>query len=215
MRVVGREKLQLLGVAAMLVAAKYEEIFPPTIEDFVYISDNTYARADVLDMESQLLRALNFAVTVVTPFQFLGYLCDAAIPLPPSSSSSSSSSSGRTTSSSHSGSAAAGESAMSDAANSTPTPTQQQLLPALQLRSLARYIAELNTIEPVYFRYAPSHFAAACVLVALHALCQRTTHGSEGNGNYGEGCWSPALQQLRYTHTHRHTLSRWAEKCTQ
>jgi hypothetical protein len=153
-------------------------------------------------MESQLLRALNFAVTVVTPFQFLGYLCDAAIPLPPSSASSSSSASAASSSSSSSSSSCsssghAGGSAEGESQMQTQQREQQLLLPALQLRSLARYIAELNTIEPVYFRYAPSHFAAACVLVALHALRQRTT---TREGDDAVGCWSPALQQLRYAH---------------
>jgi hypothetical protein len=165
-------------------------------------------------MESQLLRALNFAVTVVTPFQFLGYLCDAAIPLPPSSASSASSASSSAsvpsaaaTSSGHAGGSAEAE---SQSQMQQREQREQQLLPALQLRSLARYIAELNTIEPVYFRYAPSHFAAACVLVALHALRQRSTR----EGNDDEGCWSPALQQLRYARTCAHTYTGQGEKET-
>ena len=39
---VARSKLQLVGVGCMLVAAKYEEIHPPAVDEFVYISDNTY-----------------------------------------------------------------------------------------------------------------------------------------------------------------------------
>ena len=39
---VNRSKLQLVGVTCMLVAAKYEEIHPPAVAEFVYISDNTY-----------------------------------------------------------------------------------------------------------------------------------------------------------------------------
>ena len=35
----------------MLIAAKYEEIYAPQVEDFVYISDNTYKRQEVLAME--------------------------------------------------------------------------------------------------------------------------------------------------------------------
>jgi len=26
----------------MLIASKYEEIYPPTVKDFVYITDNAY-----------------------------------------------------------------------------------------------------------------------------------------------------------------------------
>ena len=36
-----RSKLQLVGVTCMLIAAKFEEIHPPAVDEFVYISDNT------------------------------------------------------------------------------------------------------------------------------------------------------------------------------
>ena len=39
---VQRGKLQLVGVTALMIAAKFEEIFPPPIKEFVYITDNTY-----------------------------------------------------------------------------------------------------------------------------------------------------------------------------
>ena len=45
---VQRGKLQLVGITCMLVAAKYEEIYPPSVEDFVYISDNAYSREQVI-----------------------------------------------------------------------------------------------------------------------------------------------------------------------
>jgi len=34
-----RNEYQLLGVTAMLIASKYEEIYPPEIRDFVHITD--------------------------------------------------------------------------------------------------------------------------------------------------------------------------------
>ncbi|KAG6408963.1 hypothetical protein SASPL_131991 [Salvia splendens] len=43
---VSRNKLQLLGVSCMLVASKYEEISPPNVEDFCYITDNTYTKEE-------------------------------------------------------------------------------------------------------------------------------------------------------------------------
>ncbi len=68
---VNRTKLQLVGVSAMLLASKYEEIFPPSVDEYVYISDNTYTRQDVLRMESILLRSLKFRLTVPTACDFL------------------------------------------------------------------------------------------------------------------------------------------------
>ena len=41
---VGIDKYQLLGVTAVLIASKYEEISPPTVNDLVDISAETYQR---------------------------------------------------------------------------------------------------------------------------------------------------------------------------
>ncbi len=41
---VPRSEYQLLGISAMLIASKYEEIFVPKIEDFADITDNTYSK---------------------------------------------------------------------------------------------------------------------------------------------------------------------------
>lgn len=45
---VGKSKLQLVGVAALLVACKYEEIYPPEIKDFIYITDRAYSKEELL-----------------------------------------------------------------------------------------------------------------------------------------------------------------------
>lgn len=39
----------------MLIACKYEEIYPPIVKDFVYITDNAYTKGEILDMERQIL----------------------------------------------------------------------------------------------------------------------------------------------------------------
>lgn len=44
---VDRRKFQLVGVACMLIASKYEGIFAPAVDEFVYISANTYSREEV------------------------------------------------------------------------------------------------------------------------------------------------------------------------
>ena len=45
---VSRKRLQLVGVTAMLIASKYEEIYPPEIKDFVFVTDQAYNRGDML-----------------------------------------------------------------------------------------------------------------------------------------------------------------------
>ncbi|CAG5116431.1 unnamed protein product [Candidula unifasciata] len=56
-----RTKLQLVGVTAMLLASKYEEMYAPEVADFVYITDNAYTKKDVRDMEQDILRTLDFS----------------------------------------------------------------------------------------------------------------------------------------------------------
>merc|ERR1719379_1427202 len=57
---VTRKKLQLVGVSSMLIASKFEEIYPPEVRDFVYITDNAYLKEEILQMEIQILTALKF-----------------------------------------------------------------------------------------------------------------------------------------------------------
>eukprot|EP00249_Psilotum_nudum_P011730 c23349_g1_i2 orf=384-1925(+) len=76
--VVNRQLLQLLGVSCMLVAAKYEEICSPQVEEFCYITDNTYSREEVLEMERRVLRYLHFELTGPTTKSFLRRFIRAA-----------------------------------------------------------------------------------------------------------------------------------------
>lgn len=68
---VKRDKLQLVGVTAMLIACKYEEIYPPEVKDFVYITDNAYTKQEIQDMEYLMLKKFDFNVTVISSFRFL------------------------------------------------------------------------------------------------------------------------------------------------
>lgn len=68
---VARRQLQLVGVTAMLLASKYEEMYPPELGDFVYISDNTYTREQILQMEQHFCRTIDFSFGKPLPLQFL------------------------------------------------------------------------------------------------------------------------------------------------
>ncbi|KAF9605305.1 hypothetical protein IFM89_015921 [Coptis chinensis] len=52
MRLVSRKILQLIGMSAMLIASKYEHVWALEVNDFVYIADNDYNRAQILDVVS-------------------------------------------------------------------------------------------------------------------------------------------------------------------
>ncbi|KAJ3589727.1 hypothetical protein NHX12_010570 [Muraenolepis orangiensis] len=68
---VKRAKLQLVGTVALLLAAKYEEVYPPDMEDFVYITDGTYDQRQLVCMEHMFLKVLAFNLTVPTAYQLL------------------------------------------------------------------------------------------------------------------------------------------------
>lgn len=70
-KVVTRQRLQLVGVVAMFLGAKYEEIYPPEIKDFIYISANTYTKDEILRMELMMLSTLQFGLTVPTIYPFV------------------------------------------------------------------------------------------------------------------------------------------------
>ncbi|KAL8165992.1 hypothetical protein V2J09_007491 [Rumex salicifolius] len=69
--ILNRRKLQLLGVSSLLIASKYEEINPPQVHDFCYITDNTYKKEEVVSMESDVLKSLKFEMGNPTVKTFL------------------------------------------------------------------------------------------------------------------------------------------------
>ncbi|PIN00916.1 G2/Mitotic-specific cyclin A [Handroanthus impetiginosus] len=73
-----KQKLQLLGVTCMLIASKYEEICAPRVEEFCFITDNTYTKEEVVKMESCLLNFLGFQLSIPTTKKFLRRFIQAA-----------------------------------------------------------------------------------------------------------------------------------------
>jgi len=65
-----RSRFQLVGMTALLIASKYEELYVPTIADLIFISDNTYTREEIIAMEATILNVLNFDITVFTVKHF-------------------------------------------------------------------------------------------------------------------------------------------------
>lgn len=66
-----RKSLQLVGVTAMFIASKYEEMYAPEIGDFVYITDSAYTQSQIRQMEIEILRVLNFDMGRPLPLHFL------------------------------------------------------------------------------------------------------------------------------------------------
>jgi G2/mitotic-specific cyclin-B3 len=70
-RKVEKEKLQLLGGAAMFIACKFEERMPPIIDDFIYVSDNAYNRKELIKMEIDILKSVQFDIGIPLSYTFL------------------------------------------------------------------------------------------------------------------------------------------------
>lgn len=68
---VSRKKLQLVGVVSTLIAAKYEEIYPPKLGEFLQVSENKFSEQAVLKMEKEVLQSLEFKITIPSALRFL------------------------------------------------------------------------------------------------------------------------------------------------
>ena len=72
-----RAKLQLVGITAILIACKYEEMQPPEVRDCVVITDEAYEKVELLEMEKRVLVALDYDIMVPTAYTFLARYLDA------------------------------------------------------------------------------------------------------------------------------------------
>ncbi|XP_057657770.1 G2/mitotic-specific cyclin-B [Diorhabda carinulata] len=68
---VGKNTLQLVGTSALLIACKYEEVYIPDLEDFEYTCDNTFSKRQILQMEREILKRLDFSLGRPLSIQFL------------------------------------------------------------------------------------------------------------------------------------------------
>ena len=68
---INRKYLQLLGVTAMFLCSKYEDIYPPEVKDFIFMTDNAYTREELVEMESDILEKIQFNMTYPTSLRFL------------------------------------------------------------------------------------------------------------------------------------------------
>ncbi|XP_073104895.1 G2/mitotic-specific cyclin S13-7-like isoform X2 [Elaeis guineensis] len=79
METVRRRELALVGVSAMLIACKYEDIRAAEVSNFICILDSTYSREQILSKEKEILNKLEWNLTVPTPYMFLVRFLKAAM----------------------------------------------------------------------------------------------------------------------------------------
>lgn len=69
-RQVQRTRLQLVGITCLMVMSKFEEIYPPSVRDYVCVCDRAYSQEELLDMEAEVLQALQFDLAVTSSLVF-------------------------------------------------------------------------------------------------------------------------------------------------
>ena len=76
-----KSQLHILGLTSILVATKYEEIYPPSLQELLGVSENKFTRRDVINMEHDMLTNLQFSIQAPSAYRFLeryNKLCTAA-----------------------------------------------------------------------------------------------------------------------------------------
>ncbi|CAM0880998.1 unnamed protein product [Alopecurus aequalis] len=74
-----RKELQLVGISAMLIASKYEEVWAPPVKDLLCITDYSFTREQVLRKEKSILNKLQWNLTVPTLYMFMVRYLKAAM----------------------------------------------------------------------------------------------------------------------------------------
>ncbi|KAL5332926.1 cyclin-like protein [Aspergillus crustosus] len=65
------DRLQLVGVAAMFIASKYEEVLSPHVANFSHVADETFTDREILDAERHILATLEYNLSYPNPMNFL------------------------------------------------------------------------------------------------------------------------------------------------
>jgi Cyclin, N-terminal domain/Cyclin, C-terminal domain len=65
--------LRLVGIAALMIASKYQDSTLFTVADYSYMCDDEYTRREIVDMETKILQHIEYRVSVPTVWSFIGY----------------------------------------------------------------------------------------------------------------------------------------------
>ncbi|XP_018613648.1 G1/S-specific cyclin-E1 isoform X2 [Scleropages formosus] len=63
--------LQLIGISALFIAAKLEEIYPPKVHQFAYVTDGACTEDEILSMELIIMKELKWSLNPMTPVSWL------------------------------------------------------------------------------------------------------------------------------------------------
>ncbi|XP_026531700.1 G1/S-specific cyclin-E1 [Notechis scutatus] len=70
--------LQLIGVSSLFIAAKLEEIYPPKLHQFAYVTDGACTEEDIISMELIIMKALDWNLSPLTIVSWLNIYMQVA-----------------------------------------------------------------------------------------------------------------------------------------
>ncbi|XP_064885326.1 G1/S-specific cyclin-E1 isoform X2 [Columba livia] len=70
--------LQLIGISSLFIAAKLEEIYPPKLHQFAYVTDGACTEDEILSMELIIMKALNWNLNPLTVVSWLNIYMQVA-----------------------------------------------------------------------------------------------------------------------------------------
>uniref|UniRef100_A0A672IAW7 Cyclin E1 n=1 Tax=Salarias fasciatus TaxID=181472 RepID=A0A672IAW7_SALFA len=77
-RNVFKSTLQLIGITCLFIAAKVEEMYPPKVHQFAYVTDEACTEDELLSMEIIIMKELNWTLSPQTPISWLGVYMQVA-----------------------------------------------------------------------------------------------------------------------------------------
>ncbi|XP_027869656.1 G1/S-specific cyclin-E1 isoform X1 [Xiphophorus couchianus] len=73
-----KSTLQLIGITCLFIAAKMEEMYPPKVHQFAYVTDEACTEDEILNMEIIIMKELNWSLSPQTPISWLNVYMQVA-----------------------------------------------------------------------------------------------------------------------------------------
>ena len=77
LKYIRRSDFQLLGLGCMYISCKFNEIFYPILKDCIEISDGAYTKEDLLNIEKDILKTINYNVLPPSKEDFYNIIAKA------------------------------------------------------------------------------------------------------------------------------------------
>ena len=71
---VENSEFQLVGISSYLIASKYEDIYPPYVDELSQICNFIYTTDEIIKKEYEILDGLNFDILYNSSYKFLTFL---------------------------------------------------------------------------------------------------------------------------------------------